>query len=248
MLESRFRIIQAVYLLNICLSVWYLGFYADPVYSGIALSAVIFFLMNPVGIAITYHRYWSHRSFEFKNSFLKYFCTFWAMVSCAGSILGWVGIHRDHHAHSDDDNDPHRASNGYLPMVLMTTYQYDPSPKKVIDLMRDKFIVNTHKYYFAIPLVYAGICYLIAGIDGLILGFSLPAAFSLLTQNTTNYVNHLGEHRFEPVNVGWINIFNFGDGWHENHHNNPRNYTTKELPHQHDPAGWVIENILMAKA
>jgi len=245
MLESRFSVIQAVYLLNIVLSVWYLGVHYSAEYTWLWVSAFVFFLMNPIGIAITYHRYWSHRSFEFKNTFLKYFCTFWAMASCAGSILGWVGIHRDHHAHSDEGKDPHRASKGYLPMILMTTYEYDPSPRKVVDLMRDKFIVNTHRFYFAIPAVYASVCYLIAGIDGLVLGFSLPATFSLLTQNTTNYVNHLSDDGFKPANVGWINIFNFGDGWHKNHHDNPRSYTTKVLPHEHDPAGWVIQNILM---
>jgi fatty-acid desaturase len=213
-----------------------------------AVSAVVFFLMNPIGIAVTYHRYWSHKSFEFKNTFLKMFCTFWAMASGAGSILGWVGIHRDHHAHSDKDKDPHQASRGYWAMINMSTYDYKPSPKKVADMLRDPFITLTHKYYFAIPLGYAGICFVLFGIEGLIFGFSLPAAFSLLTQNTTNYVNHLNDDStFKPANVAWINLFNFGDGWHKNHHDNPLSYTTKVLPHEHDPAGWVIRNILSSE-
>jgi len=245
LLESRFSVIQAVYILNVIASVVYFTLSAEPAYSFLILSVLIVCLMNWAGIVISYHRYWSHRSFEFKNTFLKYFCTFWAMASCAGSILGWVGMHRHHHSHSDSEEDPHQASKGYLSMLSMQTYHYKPSPKKVVDLMRNDFIVKTHKYYFAIPAMYAVICYLIAGIDGVVLGFCLPAAVNLLMQNTTNYVNHLSEKGFKPSNVGWINFINFGEGWHKNHHDNPRSYTTKVLPHEHDPAGWVIQNILM---
>lgn len=215
--------------------------------SWLLLSALIFFLMNPIGIAITYHRYWAHRSFEFKSTFMKYFCSFWAMASGVGSILGWVGIHNDHHAYADTDKDPHMAAKGFWPMISMSAYDYKPHPKKVAYMLRDKFITYTHKFYFAIPLMYAGICFILGGLTGLVFGYMLPAAMSLITQNTTNYVNHLREEGYTPSNVAWINVFNFGDGWHENHHNDPTKYTTKVEPHQHDPAGWVIENVLMAR-
>ena len=246
MLESRFSVIRGLYIFNWIVSSAFL-IYFNYQYLWFAVTAIVFFLMNPVGIAITYHRYWSHKSFEFKNTFLRNFCSFWAMASGAGSILGWVGIHRDHHAHSDKENDPHLASDGYLPMISMSTYKYKPSPKKVADMLRDEFITKTHKYYFAIPLSYASLCFVIGGLDLLVFGFCLPAALSLLVQNTTNYINHLNEDGFYPSKVGWINVLNFGDGWHKNHHDNPLSYTTKVLPHEHDPAGWVIKNVLASE-
>jgi len=242
-LESRFSVIRGLYILNWIASFAFLIYFSYS-YLWFFVTALVFFLMNPIGIAITYHRYWSHKSFQFKNKFLRNFCSFWAMASGAGSILGWVGIHRDHHAHSDKKNDPHLASNGYLSMISMSTYKYNPSPKKVADMLRDDFITKTHKYYFAIPFSYATLCFAVGSFELLIFAFCLPAALSLLVQNTTNYINHLNEDGFSPSNVGWINLLNFGDGWHKNHHDNPLSYTTKVLPHEHDPAGWVIKNVL----
>ena len=65
--------------------------------------------------------------------------------------------------------------------------------------------------------------------------------------NTTNYINHLGKNKYSPSNVWWMNFFNFGDGWHKNHHDNPRNYTTSEKWYQIDPAGIVIKYLLAKK-
>ena len=166
------------------------------------------------------------------------------MISCVGSVLGWVGMHRSHHVHSDKDNDPHMASKGYLNMFFMTSYDYKPNPRHVIDLLRNKFILITHNYYFTIPLIYAVFCYLMFGIHGLVLGFCMPAGISLITQNTTNYVNHKGSVQFEPTNVIWINILNAGDGWHKNHHENPRSYTTQKEWWQLDIAGLIIKHLL----
>lgn len=239
--KSDFTVIRYIYYLNVIVSILYLAFLPFN-WGSFALVAFIFFLMNPLGIAVSYHRYWSHKSFEWKNQFFKQLCTLPAIISGVGSILGWVGLHRRHHKHSDIDGDPHRASKGFWNMLLMTSYDYEPNPREVIDLMRDEYIVKTHHYYFFFPLSYAILCFVLFGIDGLVLGYCMPAAISLITQNTTNFVNHYGDE-YSPKNVAWINFFNFGDGWHANHHNNPRSHTTKEKWWQLDPAGWMIKNI-----
>ena len=51
----------------------------------------------------------------------------------AGSVLGWVGIHRQHHNHFDQDNDPHLAEKGFISLVTMQSYDYVPNAKQVID-------------------------------------------------------------------------------------------------------------------
>jgi len=240
--QSNFTTIKYLYYFNFIVSCIYLVTFGFSIQSFIIVAAV-FFMMNPLGIAVSYHRYWSHKSFEWKNGFYKYLCTVPALISGVGSILGWVGLHRRHHKFSDVDGDPHLAAKGFWNMLFMTSYDYQPQPKEVIDLMRDPFIVKTHQYYFLFPVVYGAVLFAVLGIHGLVLGYCMPAAVSLVTQNTTNYVNHWDSSKFSPNNVGWINFFNFGDGWHENHHKDPSCYTTQREWWQIDPAGWAIKYI-----
>lgn len=247
MLESKFDLIRIIYFVNLLLSFAFILTYGIT-FDQFLIVAAVFFFMNPLGIAISYHRYWSHKSFEWKNKLLMLMCTLPPMISCVGSVLGWVGIHRLHHEHSDTELDPHRASKGYFNMLFMNSYDYTPRPKYIIDLMRDKFVVFTHKYYFAFPLLYVLLVGLLFGFPGIVLGFCMPAALSLVTQNTTNFVNHYVDEKFSPGNVGWINMFNFGDGWHKNHHDNPRSYTTQKEWWQIDPAGWMIKYVFAKKS
>jgi len=241
-LQSRFIVIKNLFYFNFLVSVYYL-FNNTFTWADVGVISCVFFFMNPLGIAVAYHRYWSHRSFEFRNKFFLYLCTIPPLVSGSGSILGWVGIHRKHHAHSDKPGDPHLAANGIVKMLTMQTYHYVPSPKEVIDLIRDPFILNSHKYYFAFPLIYAGLLYLLFGFAGFVLGFCMPAALSMITQNTTNFVNHFSETEFKPRNVAWINVFNFGDGWHKNHHDNPKRYTNRQRWYELDLAGLLIKYV-----
>tara|TARA_R100001369_G_C3300105_1_gene165531 strand:+ start:406 stop:1176 length:771 start_codon:yes stop_codon:yes gene_type:complete len=245
-LISRLTTIRGLYAFNVLVSLIYLYLYGiTTTQFFIVLS--IWALMNPLGVAIVLHRYWSHRSFEFRNSLLKYLCTLPSLISGTGSILGWVGIHRQHHDHFDKENDPHLAAKGYLPLITMQSYDYVPNAKQVIDLLRNDFITKTHAYYFIFPLAYAFLCFVLFGFAGFVFGFCIPAALNLLTQNTTNYINHVKENKYGPTNVWWMNFINFGDGWHKNHHDNPRSYTTSKKWYQIDPAGIVIKHILAKK-
>ena len=167
LLISRLTTIKLLYAFNILISLIYLYFNGITT-NQFLIVLFIWFLMNPLGVAIVYHRYWSHRSFEFKNSFLKYLCTIPSLVSGVGSILGWVGIHREHHNHSDKNNDPHLAEKGYLSLITMQSYKYSPNVRSVIDLLRNNFISKTHTYYFAFPLMYAVLCLILFGVTGLI--------------------------------------------------------------------------------
>ena len=63
--------------------------------------------MNGLGIIVGNHRYWTHKSFEFKYSWMKYLCGLCSVISGTGSTIGWVGIHRNHHNKVDAFNDPH---------------------------------------------------------------------------------------------------------------------------------------------
>jgi len=70
-------------------------------------TILTFYIFNIVGISITLHRYYSHKSFEFRYSVIKKLFTFISVIMCRGSPIGWVYIHRLHHGFSDTDKDPH---------------------------------------------------------------------------------------------------------------------------------------------
>jgi stearoyl-CoA desaturase (delta-9 desaturase) len=82
--------------------------------SNILLSIGSFYILNILGIWMTLHRYYSHKSFNFRYLFLKYIFTLIAILAGRGSPLGWVYLHRQHHAYSDTEKDPHSPKNvGY---------------------------------------------------------------------------------------------------------------------------------------
>ena len=246
MFESKFYLVRSIYYFNIVFVIFFAMLYGINA-EYILYSVLVFFFMNPLGIAVSYHRYWSHKSFEWKNRFWKNLCTVPAMISGVGSILGWVGMHRLHHIESDKPNDPHLAEKGFWNMLFMRSYTYNPNPRLFVDLLRDDYVKITHKYWLLFPLGWMALCFLFFGIEGVFYGFCFPAMLSLITQNCTNYFNHKQTDTFEPTNVGWINFFNFGDGWHYNHHQNPQSYTTKVNDNEIDPAGYLIKNVFAKK-
>ena len=73
----------------------------------IFITIISFYIMNILGVWMMLHRYFAHRSFEFKNDMLKWGFALLAILSSRGSPLGWVYLHRKHHAFSDTEKDPH---------------------------------------------------------------------------------------------------------------------------------------------
>src|SRR4051812_19111782 len=76
----------------------------------LALLAVTY-LLTGFGVTVGYHRLLTHRSFQTSKP-LEYL--FAALGSCAlqGSVLDWVADHRKHHAHADEEGDPHSPHVG----------------------------------------------------------------------------------------------------------------------------------------
>ena len=233
---------RLLYIGNVLFSLLYLITYGIT-WNSLLIVLSIFFIMNCLGVTITYHRYWSHKSFTFKHKWLEKLCTLFALLSGSGSAIGWANIHRQHHKHSDKQEDPHQAEKGFFKIMLMD-YKLEVGHKYIVDLLRNKFLVKTHQYYFAILLLYCLVLYYLWGIQGLAIGFCIPSGVTMLSENLTNFINHYKENKYGPSNVWWMNIFSFGDGWHKNHHDNPGNYTTTNKWYELDISGLCIKYIL----
>src|SRR3954451_13314145 len=66
----------------------------------------VMFLLTGFGVTVGFHRMLTHRSFQTSKP-VEY--TFAALGSMAaqGPVINWVADHRKHHAHTDEEGDPH---------------------------------------------------------------------------------------------------------------------------------------------
>jgi stearoyl-CoA desaturase (delta-9 desaturase) len=58
-----------------------------------------------------------------------------------------------------------------------------------------------------------------------------------------SYRNHNSGDSSKNSAIAWI--FSLGEGWHNNHHNNPRNYRSGEKWWELDHSAFIIKHFLM---
>jgi len=222
-------------------------FYFDFTLINIFILVCSFYSLNILGNWMTLHRYYSHKSFEFKNGFLKTFFTLLAILAGRGSALGWTYIHRIHHAYSDTDNDPHSPT--ILGFILFGFSHYKKLEEEnfkfflVKDLMTKDHLFY-HKYYFLlISSLIIGLG--IINIEVLYFGYILPCFLVQVSQNIFNYFGHVNGYRnYKTKDNSKNNPYLFplilGECWHNNHHANPKSYTTKIINTEYDPLAFII--------
>ena len=212
-------------------------------------AAVMYFVFDCLGVVIGNHRYWSHKSFEFRHPALKYLCAVAALLSGTGSTLGWAGLHRLHHTHSDTAQDPHQQIRGFWKMLFI---YYDADDRQLlrasIDNARDRFLRVTDRWWGL--LIVAWVAALAAfGPDTLYFVFLLPSALTMIAQGMTNYANHSRagyrshETGDQSINCPWIALFNWGEAWHNNHHAAPESPSTQQRWWEIDIAGLIIKAV-----
>src|SRR6476620_1476261 len=75
----------------------------------------IFFVMYVVaglGITVGYHRLLTHRAFQ-TPKWLEYTFALAGSLAVQGRVIQWVSDHRKHHAHTDEEGDPHSPHAGF---------------------------------------------------------------------------------------------------------------------------------------
>ena len=212
-------------------------------------------ILNFIFLQIGLHRYFSHNSFKtgkIRNTILA----IGSVLTGQGSPITWSTIHLHHHINSDDDKDPHSPLHGFWHTVILwpiagMTYfsnskKITPTPKH---LVRNKTAMWVHQNYF---IIWTALIIMTIIIDWKITVYLLlaPAGVSLLHGNiVTNYLSHVNlpgsyrnfNTRDHSYNNKWIQAFQFGEGLHNNHHKDMGNYNQAKLPHEFDPAAWVVD-------
>jgi stearoyl-CoA desaturase (Delta-9 desaturase) len=70
------------------------------------LLALAFYVITGLGVTVGFHRLLTHRSFTAVPA-LRVALAIAGSMSFEGEVIGWVAIHRRHHAFSDRPGDPH---------------------------------------------------------------------------------------------------------------------------------------------
>ena len=208
-------------------------FYFEFTLSNVLILLAGYFLYSGVGVSMTYHRYYTHKSFEFIHPIFKWICTWFALMAGRGGVIGWVYIHRMHHAFSDTEKDPHMP-NFNLRGMFFPTYKHfseNINLRLVKDLLDRKYL-DIDKYYNLLIVLWG---LLLLAIDPALLyfGWIVPVALTHLILNSFIYMGHLAgyknhDHRDESRNLWIYGILFCGEGWHNNHHKSPGKWNMQE--------------------
>jgi sn-1 stearoyl-lipid 9-desaturase len=196
--------------------------------------AVCFFLMwltGGIGICMTYHRLLTHRSFAVRPGWLEYLLTALGCCASEGGAIGWVADHRQHHAHSDDEHDPHSPSRGlgwahmlwWITPDITSRHTPEHYAKWAPDLTRDRFHAWLDQYHYLFPLAMGVGLYALGGMPWLVWGCFARSVLVLHTTWLVNSATHRWGYRTyethdNATNLWWVALLTFGEGWHNNHH------------------------------
>jgi stearoyl-CoA desaturase (Delta-9 desaturase) len=229
--------------------------------------ALVMYLVTAVGITVGYHRLLTHRSFQTSKP-LEYVFAVLGSMAVQGPVISWVADHRKHHAHTDEEGDPHSPHVGHGDGVggvlaglwhahtgwLLSTQGRADWKRYARDLYEDRGMRLISRRF---PLlVLAGLAlpalagYLVSGTlagaaTGLLWGGLVRVFFVHHVTWSVNSVCHfLGSRRFDTddhsTNVFWLAVPSLGESWHHNHHAFPRSAVHGLSRWELDPSALMI--------
>ena len=217
-------------------------------WSDLALFAVMYVLTG-LGVTVGFHRLLTHRSFQTHTATGYVFATLGSMA-VQGPVIAWVADHRKHHAHTDEEGDPHSPHVGHGDGLigalrglwfahmgwLFDSHGRAEAERYARDLVEDPGMRFLSRSFLGVAalglLIPAGLGYLLDGtlkgaLTGLLWG-GFVRIFMLhhVTWSINSVCHFFGRRRFEiedrSTNVFWLALPSFGESWHHNHHAFPR--------------------------
>ena len=232
--------------------------------SDLVLLALMYGLTS-LGIEAGFHRFFSHRAFAARPRVTA----FWAVagsMAAQGPVIFWVATHRQHHAFTDRDGDPHSprprgtgrwaAVRGFWHghVGWLFSVRRESWSATVPDLLGNRQVVRLSQRYplwvlggLALPtlLGWAWTGTARGAVGGFVWG-GLTRIF--LLDHVTWGVNSIGHtlgsrpHRTRDNshNVAALAPLSLGGSWHNNHHASPAVAETRHAFWQLDLAGSAI--------
>jgi fatty-acid desaturase len=201
-------------------------------WSGLMVGLLLY-VMTAMGITLGYHRLLTHRSFT-APVWLQYLMVTCAALSAQSGPAVWVAIHRQHHANSDQEDDPHDASQGFWWshvgwMLYLTPRRLtdDWTARRASDIMSVPYYRFLDRYFFYMSGFLVLTLYHFGGWSWLVwAGFLRIAAVFHATWLVNSAAHGMGYRSYatddRSTNCWWVALLTFGEGWHNNHHAFPR--------------------------
>lgn len=242
MFKSSSNGILSIQLISAVLSAIGIHFYSLGLQE-LSTVLIFYFLYCGIGVGMMLHRFYSHKSFQFKSSAVQKLFTACAVLAGRGSPIGWVYVHREHHAYSDTDKDPHAPTTKTMLLPHKTSVSDKVNLRIIRDLL-DKENVFINDWYMLIHIVFA---VLLTMINPWLTVFvwAVPVFITATMMDLSTYFNHtIGYRNFnsrDNSKNNWLfGYAMFGEGWHNNHHHNPKLVSTKIKWWEFDLIGKVI--------
>jgi stearoyl-CoA desaturase (Delta-9 desaturase) len=231
------------------------------------IIAAVMYLFTAIGITVGFHRLLTHRSFQTSKP-IEYTFAILGSMAVQGPVISWVADHRKHHAHTDEEGDPHSPHVGHDGGVrgvlsglwhahsgwLMSTQGRADWKRYAADLYEDDGMRTISRQF--VPLVIATLAipalagFIVTGtwvgaLTGLLWGGLVRIFFvHHITWSVNSVCHFLGSRRFDTddrsTNVFWLAIPSLGESWHHNHHAFPRSAVHGLKRWEPDPSGMII--------
>jgi stearoyl-CoA desaturase (delta-9 desaturase) len=236
-------------------------------WSDLALLAGMY-LLTSIGITVGFHRLFTHRAFETNRVVQLVFAVLGSMA-VEGPLLEWVAMHRRHHQHSDDVEDPHSPHNhghGIWGMIqglwhAHLGWMFTPAPKDlpryVKDLRQSKLLSAVSALFplwVAVGLLIpTALGWALTGTPsgawtGFVWGGLVRILFVHHVTWSINSVCHIwGSQPYhshdESRNNALFGVLGMGEGWHNTHHAFPTSARHGLRWWQLDVSYWVIRGL-----
>ena len=231
----------------------------------LAIAAAMY-LLTAIGITVGFHRLLTHRSFQTSKP-VEYIFAVLGSMAVQGPVISWVADHRKHHAHTDEEGDPHSPHVGHGDGVrgvlaglwhahsgwLMSTQGRADWKRYAPDLYEDRGMRTIGRRFVAArprsawrsrrwPATWSA-ARSSGAATGLLWGGLVRVFFvHHITWSVNSVCHFLGTRRFETddrsTNVFWLSLPSLGESWHHNHHAFPRSAVTASNGGSWTPRHW----------
>jgi stearoyl-CoA desaturase (delta-9 desaturase) len=195
-------------------------------WKAVGVCLLLYWITGGLGITLGFHRLVTHRSFQ-TPKWLEYFLVFCGTLACQGGPIDWIGMHRIHHVHSDQELDPHDSNQGFWWSHMGWMLHHSPAfaevPRFTKDIADDPVYQFLQKNMVFIQVALGVVLLLLGGWSFVVWGIFVRLIFVWHCTWFVNSATHkFGYRTYESddrsTNCWWVALLTYGEGWHNNHH------------------------------